>query len=236
MKHYKLQVTLTISVLLIVFLSFNPFIKETGGEGLERTALINFGEGPPFSLFQPMFMFLLLGLLGVTFLVAKSESLKRLSYAFITLAFLGMSLNLYAIHLNYEESLSRDTNTLTNSALMIIFLVVLGIIIGVLLIFNESISLYRERNQRHTPQQLFRNMDNPFELLKEWQDVHEHGSLSKQEFDDLKKKALNALIENYQRPIIKIELLKRANMDGIISDKDLEESKVRVLRTLNISH
>ncbi len=235
MKDFTKLLLYTLLIFIVLLFSTQPLLEDRAGEGIEFSALYRMNDTSLFTLNHPIFMFLVFTMIAIIFLTSKSLRLVHIGKGLYAIGFLGFSLNVYQFHQQLSNTFGHSNVSLSGSGMIVITVLLIGTFSSLYLLFHQHyVSFVHSLKGRSYTLNSFYGLNNPFELLKEWHDLVEVGALTKTEYGHLKDSAIEALVEVKKSPIVKIELLKMAHKENLISEEDVELSKMKVLKSMNI--
>lgn len=236
MKGFLKNAALNLTVIVTLYLSTKPFLESAQGEPLDSSRVYLMNNSTLFSINHPLFWFLVFSVLGAVLITHESNKNLSIGKGLYAIGFIGYTISFYEFYQRFSSSISTEVYTLSNNGTVLIITLSIGILYSLYLLFDRvfmaSVYYIQGRSFKGNP---FSALNNPFELLKEWLELVESGALSKSEYEQLKKYALTALVDSKQAVMTKIELLKQAYKDNLITETDVEKYRVDVLKIINIT-
>lgn len=220
-----------IPIVLFFMSAFTNLAATNAGEPIFGTTLLDQEISMFGTLFSPIFIYLLFGIVGLALIISFDNQVKDLGKSFYSIAILSSFLIYRVAGINEDfisQTDSAPANSLGFGGFLLITSVIIGLIIVLVFIFTPIIKMILDKvyGLESGKSKITKN---PFEELREWKLLLDENVVSKEEYKFLKDDILDKIKAKKGNSLESIKLLKEVENEGLITTEDFKNKKKELI-------
>ncbi|MFO7969046.1 MAG: hypothetical protein ACQERX_03090 [Bacillota bacterium] len=221
-------------IVLFFMSAFTNLAATNTGEPIFGTTLLDQEITMFGTLFSPIFIYLLLGIVGLTLIISYDNQVKNLGKSFYSIAILSSFL-IYKTAGISEDFISQTDSSPANSlgfgGILLLTSAIIGLIIVLVFVFTPIIKMILDKvyGVEGELSKKTKKIINPFEELREWKLLLDENIVSEEEYKILKDNILDKIKLKKGDSLENIKLLKEVENEGLITTEDFKNKKKELI-------